>query len=370
MCLGSDLGSVDPEDCPPSDLLITVCAGLVVIDEESKVIRLVHHTTQEYFDRNRQTLFPEAQIDLTQACIKYLLQPVFAEGPCSSRGELDARTARFPFFLYASQHWGNHARGNPESELGLLILALLLNELSLGSLIQGMSYVPRSYLGEYYTALENSEAWLLPARTVPSISVAANFGLVTVVEKLMREEVNIMERGSDGSTALHYAAWGGHVGLLQVLIDAQADVNAVATVNNVRQSILQGAASKGYASVIRVLLEHGADIEFRDENGRAALHHAAQNGWNEATRELLQFGADLAVIDRVGETPLNKAMAGNHTDVVETLSGYWKENLTATRQSCLLLKYAAQSGDDTAFERFMLQLTGATRLLKGTGERR
>jgi ankyrin repeat protein len=33
--------------------VISVCAGLITVDEESSIIRLVHYTTQEYFERVR-----------------------------------------------------------------------------------------------------------------------------------------------------------------------------------------------------------------------------------------------------------------------------------------------------------------------------
>jgi hypothetical protein len=33
--------------------IISVCAGLVTVDEESSIIRLVHYTAQEYFERIR-----------------------------------------------------------------------------------------------------------------------------------------------------------------------------------------------------------------------------------------------------------------------------------------------------------------------------
>ena len=35
--------------------LISVCAGLVIADEESNIIRLVHYTTQEYLERTQMT---------------------------------------------------------------------------------------------------------------------------------------------------------------------------------------------------------------------------------------------------------------------------------------------------------------------------
>jgi hypothetical protein len=47
--------------------MVSVCAGLVTIDEESNIIRLVHHTTQEYFERSQNSpapFFPAEKISL------------------------------------------------------------------------------------------------------------------------------------------------------------------------------------------------------------------------------------------------------------------------------------------------------------------
>jgi hypothetical protein len=41
--------------------VVTVCAGLVTIDEETKFIRFVHYTTQEYFERIRLEWNPSAR---------------------------------------------------------------------------------------------------------------------------------------------------------------------------------------------------------------------------------------------------------------------------------------------------------------------
>jgi hypothetical protein len=40
--------------------VISVCAGLVTVDEESSIIRLVYYTTQEYFERVRLEWNPGA----------------------------------------------------------------------------------------------------------------------------------------------------------------------------------------------------------------------------------------------------------------------------------------------------------------------
>lgn len=354
MSLDSDLGSVDDEDYPASHLLITVCAGLVVIDEESNVIRLVHHTTQEYFDRRRRTIFPSAQLNITQACVKYLLQPVFVEGPCSTEIKLIDRNHEYGFFKYAASHWGNHARGAPESNSGPLILALLNNELSLASLVQEM-------VDENYVHRGLDQAYV---ESVSALCVAASFGLVTVASFLISRGAGIMGRGSDGSTALHHAVWGGHVETSKVIIQNKADVNAIAIVDGIEQSVLQGAAARGYSAVVHLLLEHGAKVHFADANGRTALHHAAQNGHEEVVGQLVQFGADIQAVDRIGETAMSKANKHGHEKVIRVLSGHWKDQISATRQSCMLLQYAANSGDNLLFERVVLELRKDAGLLK------
>lgn len=39
--------------------VVSVCAGLVTVDEQSDIIRLVHYTTQEYFERTQTRWFPK-----------------------------------------------------------------------------------------------------------------------------------------------------------------------------------------------------------------------------------------------------------------------------------------------------------------------
>ncbi|KAA8571542.1 hypothetical protein EYC84_001542 [Monilinia fructicola] len=71
---------LDEDDFYDQDLLLTVCTGLVVIDPESGVIRLCHFTLQEYLERHRAKYFPNAQVLITRACIRYLSLENFKEG--------------------------------------------------------------------------------------------------------------------------------------------------------------------------------------------------------------------------------------------------------------------------------------------------
>jgi len=44
---------IDEENLTQVDDMVSVCAGLVTVDEESDIMRLVHYTTQEYFERTQ-----------------------------------------------------------------------------------------------------------------------------------------------------------------------------------------------------------------------------------------------------------------------------------------------------------------------------
>ena len=52
---------LDEENLMDIDIILSVCAGLVIVDKGSSVVRLVHYTTQEYLDSVQAWLFPDAQ---------------------------------------------------------------------------------------------------------------------------------------------------------------------------------------------------------------------------------------------------------------------------------------------------------------------
>ena len=65
-----DKVELDPENIPDIQDVVSVCAGLVVVDEESTVIRLVHHTAQEYFERISGLWNPHAPLEITSTCLQ------------------------------------------------------------------------------------------------------------------------------------------------------------------------------------------------------------------------------------------------------------------------------------------------------------
>lgn len=99
---------LDREKVPDIDDLVTVCAGLVVVDPESGIIRLVHYTTQEYLERVGAEWNPDAQLNIARSCLTYLSFDTFKSGGCSTDKKLEERLRQNEFLDYASKHWGEH----------------------------------------------------------------------------------------------------------------------------------------------------------------------------------------------------------------------------------------------------------------------
>jgi ankyrin repeat protein len=95
----------------------------------------------------------------------------------------------------------------------------------------------------------------------------------------------------DGYPALGLAIFFRQPQLARDLIDRGADVNAAAK-NPQRVAPVHAAVSVGDFETMRLLLDHGANPNAKQESGFTALHSAAAHGDVEMTKLLLKFGAE------------------------------------------------------------------------------
>lgn len=115
--------------------------------------------------------------------------------------------------------------------------------------------------------------------------------------------------------ALVKAATKGNLKVLRLLLDHGAEVDVALHHHRSRSrgedkseapSSLFKAAEAGHLAVVRELLARGADPEWRGRNGQTALFPACMRGHDEVVRALLEAGAhpDGGAGDRDGRTPL------------------------------------------------------------------
>ncbi|KAF2678030.1 ankyrin [Lentithecium fluviatile CBS 122367] len=229
---------LDAENIPDVEDLLFVCAGLVVVDQESAVIRLVHYTTQEYFERIRDAWDPGARLHIASTCLTYLSFSIFKTGGCSSDNEFEKRLQEHSFLDYATKHWGEHA-GTVEDQIFSCAAQVLLRP----------SYRYRNYSQEY------------PKDSV-GLHLAARFGLSIVSETLLPSQeretaIALKKRNSYGEAVLYIAVEHGHQRMVKLLLDAGADVNAQ---GGFYGNALQAASEGGHEQVVKLLLDTGANV--------------------------------------------------------------------------------------------------------------
>ena len=94
------------------------------------------------------------------------------------------------------------------------------------------------------------------------------------------------------------------------LLEAGADLKA--RDENGWTPLHVAAASSENPGIVTALLEAGADLKARDENGWTPLHVAAASSENPGiVTALLEAGADLKARDQFGQTPLHMAAASS-----------------------------------------------------------
>ncbi|MGA2053341.1 MAG: ankyrin repeat domain-containing protein [Opitutales bacterium] len=100
-----------------------------------------------------------------------------------------------------------------------------------------------------------------------------------------------------GNSLLMLACYHGELATARMLLEHGAEVDRR---NNRHQTPLGGAAFKGYGPIVALLLEHGADIDADNGVGMTPLMFASVFGRTQVVAQLQAHGASLARRNRLG----------------------------------------------------------------------
>jgi uncharacterized protein len=120
-------------------------------------------------------------------------------------------------------------------------------------------------------------------------------------------------RTPQDETPLMLAALRGQLELVKKLVERDADVNKTGW------TPLHYAATGGHVPVIEFLLDNSAYIDAESPNGTTPLMMAAMYGSPEAVKHLIQAGADLQIKNGANMTALDFALKGNRLNNIELM---------------------------------------------------
>ena len=316
--------------------LLTSCSSLIAIVNTgySRVVQFSHFSVKEYLTSERlatssqdvsryHITFETAHTVLAQACVSVLLQ----------LDDLDA-TKNAPLAAYAAEYWMRHAQFNDAASRikGMEYLFDLdkpyfaawrklhdIDTITLGSVFFHLGYTEfHASTPLYYAALcgfANLVEQLIAKypQHVNAIggcyrtpAVAALAGRHFELAQVLHHNGSSLEpRGYAENTPLHSSAYCGDLEMVRVLLEHGVDVNAQ---NKNGHTPLDFASRGGHRDdprVARLLIAHGADPNTRNLEGTTPLHHASMCGRIEIIRLLIENGVNAEVKDDEGRTPLD-----------------------------------------------------------------
>jgi ankyrin repeat protein len=304
---------LDEQNLPEVEDIVSGCAGLVIIDENSNIIRLVHYSTQEYFERTQMSWFPDAQRYITMTCVTYLSFDVFAVGVCRTRTEIKARLQSNVLYDYAALNWGYHAyAASTEVKQSIMKQSII-------DFLESETNVSVSSSQVLMNPIDGYSYFGIPIFYTTGLHLAAYFGLKEVMVTLHKNGYCMNFKDFCGRTPLSWAAEIGHEAIVKLLLA----INSVDpdSRDNDGQTPLSWAAQQGHEVIVKLLLlTNGVDPNSKDRSGFTPLVQAAMAGQENIVKLLLMMDSiDINAKDSCGETPLLRAVIEGQEDIVKLL---------------------------------------------------
>ncbi|KAH6889038.1 hypothetical protein BKA70DRAFT_1163664, partial [Coprinopsis sp. MPI-PUGE-AT-0042] len=312
-----DTHKFEPGRLVPGATLVSICGGLITVEEESRLVRLVHYTAKDTLIDLLHGAFPHPHLLLATVCMTHLTECGFQDTTISSEKELKTVLEKDPLLAYASEAWAFHALAGLHVEDTKRQIARFVAE---SKAFPAFTSPDRSWFFDILTPLHILSVYNLPLAliedtTSPNLTtkvlqqspliLASRFGHEELVASLLAlSEIQVNLTKTDGWSALKLAARYGHSGIVKLLL-AHPDVQ-VNLVDTDGWSALMNAARHGHEGTLKLLLAHpNVQVNLVDSDVWSALMMAARDG-HEGTVKLLLAHHDIQVnlVDNKGWSAL------------------------------------------------------------------
>ncbi|KAK4183482.1 hypothetical protein QBC35DRAFT_98107 [Podospora australis] len=295
-----DDAEIDLEDLYSEDVLLNICAGIVVFEstgyKKRRLARFVHHSAEEYFERHRHRLFPNGDGHITRSCLAYITLSFTTVTGCTSATVIEQTSSCYCLLPYAARFWFRHGERD-----------------SVHHALTGIQkFMESPGIAEWLFEMWEEAMWPQPPflrgdiEERPPLLLACMTGLAQTAHLLLKAGADPESTSVAASmTSLHYAARNGHLEVTKLLVSFHADIHAW---DFKMRTPLHHAIESGHCDVANYLVQRGADVDLPDGVGKTPLAVAARAGNIHTVRLLLEAGADVTIKDASGWTFLHWAI--------------------------------------------------------------
>lgn len=291
----------------PRDVLKYLSSLIVVQDNlpgRDIRIRLAHFSVKEYLISSRVCKGPaeafafdevDAHLHIAHCCLAYHLQRSAMAGD-------DAECLQLR--KYAAAQWPSHLEMVPRASWPAGITQAAARALA----IRSPSLDHQLRVNRHYHNYKSIHMRLRPQ------CYTARRGFKQLTDMLLSRETGVNQYLTQGdlNAALHDAAYGGCIAVVQLCLGKGADVNSKSEIFG---DALQAAAFKGHAGIVSILLDSRADINAQRGGWGSALQAAAEWGHLDILKLLVSRGADIDLPSNESGCVLTSATTSGYSSV-------------------------------------------------------
>ncbi|XP_072283252.1 E3 ubiquitin-protein ligase MIB2 isoform X4 [Pyxicephalus adspersus] len=184
-----------------------------------------------------------------------------------------------------------------------------------------------------------------------SLVIEAAQGNTGKVREMLQKHPDKVDIRNQGRTALQVASHLGHIEVVKVLIQANANIDLK---DDEGDSALHYAAYGNQPAIIRFLLTKGANAELLNNAKCTALYIAVNKGFTEVVQVLCIPNCAINVQDLHGDTPLHYAITADYRSIIEILTEVPNIDFTVQNQQGFnLLHHSALKGNVLAVRKIL-----------------
>ena len=352
--------------CNAETMILAVCGGLIQFRHPQKRAFFMHFTVTQYLEvyLKQQQVHQEIMTSYdirslhtndglaAAVCIRYLsyksLESITAPQSHSEAMAIFERVdPRTDLLSYAASNWFHHLDRIDSGESYVLDLATRF-------LVQNTYNREFSWRLYWFSSLASLESVICPAQ-FSGLHMASYFGLIRTAEKLLTSS-SLDLRDSANRCPLWWAASRGYASLVELLLKAGFSQNAS---DADMMTPVHRAAASGHIDVLRVMFLQATSAEtpLRDREGWTPLHWAASRGHTSVVDLILKksyIRQQYGTVDTrcaLGRTPLHLVALSSTITAIEVLHIFeiygWGGAMTINtqdHQGCTALHLAAMQG--------------------------